>query len=226
MNSDTAVIIPVYNEQGQIGTVLKGLVKSYPLVICVDDGSTDDSATEIVKYGGVLVQHPINLGQGAALQTGIEYALKLIKVKYFVTFDADGQHQVSDIAKMRTLLIKKHADIVLGSRFLGEVVSLPRRKKIVLKAGVKFTNIMTGLKVTDTHNGLRVFNRRVAKSLNLEMYDFSHASEILDKISKYKYKYVEAPVTIKYTDYSKRKGQSTSNAVNIGLDVIINRFSK
>ena len=226
MNEDTYIIIPAYNEGSAVRPVIKQVQAFYSHIVCIDDGSKDDTATEIAKTKAHLVRHPINLGQGAALQTGIEFALQDKDAKYFVTFDSDGQHSLDDVAHMLEVIKKENLDIVLGSRFLGKTENITATKKVILKLAILFTNRTSGLKLTDTHNGLRVFNRATAEKLNIANPDFSHASEIIDKIAAFKLRYKEVPVTIKYTDYSKQKGQSIFNAVNMGLDLLFDRFTK
>ena len=226
MSNRIAVIIPVYNESKVIHEVIEGVLKTYKNVICVDDGSVDNSVEEILNTDATLVKHPINLGQGAALQTGIEYALLDPEVEYFVTYDADGQHSLSDVKEMIKIIKKENYDIILGSRFLGKAENISWFKKNILKTAVLFSNKTSGIKLTDAHNGLRVFNRKVASTLKLTMPDFSHASEIIDRISQNKYTYKEVPVTIIYTDYSRSKGQSIMNAVNIGFDMLLKKLIK
>lgn len=218
-------IIPVYNESRVIYDVLSNVLSKYRYVVCVDDGSTDNSIEEIEKTGAFLLRHPINMGQGAALQTGIEFARQL-PVEYFVTFDADGQHSLGDVKKMLQTIKSNDYDIVLGSRFLGDTIGMKSSKKIVLKLAIGFSNFMSGMKLTDTHNGLRVFNRHVAETMKITMPDMSHASEIIELISENNYKYVESPVTIEYTEYSKSKGQSVFNAINIGFDTLLRKISR
>jgi len=224
-NRDVAIIIPVYNEAKVVKKVIKSVLERYKYVICVDDGSKDSSLLEISKTDAYLVEHPINMGQGAALQTGIEFARQL-PVDYFVTFDSDGQHRIQDVKPMLKEIENGEYDIILGSRFLGETVGLKNSKRIILKMAIKFSNITSGLKLTDTHNGLRLFNRKVAEEIQITLPDMAHASEILEIITKKKYKYKEVPVTIEYTDYSKSKGQSIINAVNIGFDTLLRKISK
>lgn len=225
MNKNTAVIIPVYNEGQVVGSVVESVLKQFKYVVCVNDGSSDESASEIEKTKAYLVDHPINMGQGAALQTGIEFARQL-PVKYFVTFDADGQHRLRDVLAMLARIETGKYDIVLGSRFLGSAVGITKRKERILKLAIKFSNVTSGIKLTDTHNGLRVFNRKVADTMQITMPDMTHASEILEIISKQKYRYVEIPVMIEYTDYSRAKGQSLINAVNISFDTLLRKISK
>lgn len=222
--NDVAIIIPAYNEGEAIEATIATIPSQYGAVICIDDGSKDNTAASISKTHAKLVQHPINLGQGAALQTGIDFALLDPKVKYFVTYDADGQHQMEDVEKMLKFIRSHDVDIVLGSRFLGKAENIGALKTLILKLAVRFSNASTGVKLTDTHNGLRVFNRKVAEGLQLQMADFAHASEIIDRIAQKKYTYKELPVTIIYTDYSRSKGQSIINAVNIGFDILLGKL--
>lgn len=225
LSRKVAIIIPVYNEDQVIEDVVKKVKKHFSYVICVDDGSKDDSSSKICAADGILIRHPINMGQGAALQTGIEFA-KELPVSYFVTFDADGQHRIEDVATMLKEIEKGKQDILLGSRFLGQAISMRNSKKILLKVAVFFTRITTGLKLTDTHNGLRVFNRKVAEEIQITMPDMAHASEILEIVAEKKYRYKEVPITIEYTDYSVAKGQGAINAINIGLDVLLRKVTK
>lgn len=221
---DVAIIIPAYNEGTAIAETINSIPKKFRHIICIDDGSKDDTAQQIRSTRAQLVSHPINLGQGAALQTGIDFGLLSDNIKYFVTYDADGQHRMEDVETMLQYIRNHPVDIVLGSRFLGKAENISTLKKLILKAAIKFSNLSSGVKLTDTHNGLRVFNRKVAEGLKLQMADFAHASEIIDRIGEKKYSYKELPVTIIYTDYSRSKGQSVINAVNIGFDVLIGRL--
>ncbi len=226
MNKSAWVIIPVYNEAEVIGSVVDGLKKQFKNIVCVDDGSSDGSADLILKNGAELVVHTRNQGQGAALRTGVQYALQK-GAQYFITFDADGQHRVEDAVKMLKYLKKNDVDIVLGSRFLGaQAEGLPVTKRVVLKAAIVFSNVTTGLKLTDTHNGLRVFNRNVASKLKLTCSGMAHASEIIYRVAENKFIYAELPVTIKYSRYSKAKGQSIFNAFNIVKEIVVYRLQK
>jgi len=226
MNENTAIIIPVYNEGSVITETLKEIPQDKYLIICVNDGSKDNTLTQLEKTSALIINHPINMGQGAALQTGIEYALQFPEIKYFVTYDADGQHSMQDVEDMLRIIKKNKVDIVVGSRFLGEAINITAMKKILLKLAIKFTNVFSGVNLTDTHNGLRVFNRKFAENVNIRMPGMAHASEIIDKMGKGNWRYVEVPVTIRYSDYSKAKGQSMLNSVNILMDVLISRARK
>ena len=170
--------------------------------------------------GAVVVTHPINLGQGAALQTGIEYALRQPETRYLVTFDSDGQHGAEDAAAMVDLLRADAADVVFGSRFLDGRTEPGLLKKLVLKVAITFSNATTGVRLTDTHNGLRAFNRAAAAALSIKQNRMAHASEIIEQVGKTGFRYVEHPVHILYTDYSRKKGQSLLNSVNILTELL------
>lgn len=217
---DTWLVIPLYNEGSVIGDVVRGALPTFPHIVCVDDGSSDDSIEQARAAGALVLRHAVNLGQGAALQTGIEYVREQPGANYLVTFDADGQHQVSDALAMVDLARSENVAIVFGSRFLDERTKPGLVKRVVLRAAVWFTNATTGLKLSDAHNGLRVLRRDAASAVNLQQDRMAHASEIVDQLAKSGLPWREAPVHVLYTDYSKGKGQSVWNSVNILVDLI------
>ena len=214
------MVVPLYNEAEVIGDVVRDVRTVFPNVVCVDDGSRDDSADTAEAAGAVVVRHPVNLGQGAALQTGLEYALIDPDTSYVVTFDADGQHRVEDAVEMVDRLRADEADIVFGSRFLDGRTAPGALKKLVLKSAVAYTNLTTGVHLTDAHNGLRALNRAVAEHLDLRQNRMAHASEIVSQVGRGGFRYVEHPVHILYTDYSRSKGQSLLNSVNILAEML------
>jgi glycosyltransferase involved in cell wall biosynthesis len=220
MNDDTWLVIPLYNEEQVIGDVVAGALEKFSNIVCVDDGSRDDSGDVAQAAGAVVVRHPINLGQGAALQTGLSYALSDPGMKYVITFDADGQHQVSDAEAMLEILRADEVDVVFGSRFLDSNTRPPALKRALLKAAIAYSNASTKVRLTDTHNGLRALNRKAVATLDIRQNRMAHASEIIDQIGKAKLRYVEQPVHILYTDYSRAKGQSLLNSVNILAELI------
>jgi polyprenyl-phospho-N-acetylgalactosaminyl synthase len=217
------VVIPAYNEATVIAHVVREVTHAgYPAIV-VDDGSSDTTADQAQAAGATVIRHPFNLGQGAALQTGIEYALTQM-AKCIVTFDADGQHRVSDIARLTEALARERADFALGSRFLGQAPELPPLRRLLLQAATLFTTSTTGLKLTDTHNGLRAMTRRGAAAIRLRQNRMAHASEFLSQIAASGLCYVEQPVTIDYTAYSLAKGQTVGDAVLIVLDLFAHRL--
>ncbi|MGH3802160.1 MAG: glycosyltransferase family 2 protein [Pseudonocardiaceae bacterium] len=224
-NDDTWVIIPVYNEVNVIAQVVADLHATFRNIVCVDDGSTDGSAAQIATTAAHLVRHPINLGQGAALQTGLCYALARPGGRFFVTFDADGQHRVADAAGMVDTARSGLADVVLGSRFLGphdhRRPRVPLLKRVVLRLVVALSPAARRMHLTDAHNGLRVFNRAVAAQLRIRMNGMAHASEIVSLLARSSWTVRELPVTIRYTEYSQSKGQSVINGINILFDLAV-----
>ncbi|HGS5204180.1 TPA: glycosyltransferase family 2 protein [Vibrio cholerae] len=220
------VLIAAYNEASVISDVIKDvLLNVTDNVLVVNDGSSDNTA-EIAKAAGAqVISHCDNLGQGAALQTGFSY-LKGIDFDYVVTFDADGQHMYEDIFVMVEALEKEQADIALGSRFLGRVENISKKKLLTLKAAIAFTNATSGVTLTDSHNGLRLLTARAVNEISITQRGMAHASEIIDEICNNNLKWCEVPVTIKYTEYSVSKGQRISNSISIVLDLLINRLYK
>jgi glycosyltransferase involved in cell wall biosynthesis len=220
-----AIVIAAYNEGRALADVVAGLRQRYPTVVVVDDGSSDETSQVALVAGAHVLRHPINLGQGAALQTGMAYALRLGS-EYIVTFDADGQHDAAEIPTLLAPLVRRRADVALGSRFLGKTVNMPRAKGFTLWLAVRFTRLTTGLRVTDTHNGFRAFTREAASKLHIRQDRMAHASEILDQISSLALRYEEVPVTITYTAYSIAKGQRIINSVGILKDQFMGRLAK
>ncbi|GAA3717546.1 glycosyltransferase family 2 protein [Terrabacter ginsenosidimutans] len=224
-NEDVWLVVPLYNEAAVIADVVREARAVFPNIVCVDDGSRDASADLAEQAGAAVVRHPVNLGQGAALQTGFEYALGDPTMRYVVTYDADGQHQIRDVEVMLDRIREGDVRVVFGSRFLDERTEASAGKRLVLRAAVAYTNATTGTRLTDAHNGLRVLHRDVVEQLDITQNRMAHASEIVAQIGSMRFDgakvaYAEEPVHILYTDYSKAKGQSLWNAVNILAELI------
>lgn len=194
-------------------------------MVCVDDGSADGTGAAAHRAGAYVVTHPVNLGQGAAIQTGVEYARSRPGARLFATFDADGQHQVADLVRMIERLDADNLDIVIGTRFGSPeaTAAVPPLKRLVLRAAVRLNPRLRRLGLSDAHNGLRVFNRRVADALNLVLNGMSHAGEFIAVIAENHWRVGEEPVEVLYTDYAKSKGQPLLNGVNIIFDGLLRR---
>ena len=218
---DAWLVIPLFNEVTVISEVIGQARATFPHIVCVDDASTDGSGDAARRAGAVVVTHPFNLGQGAALQTGISYVLRHTTGEYAVTFDADGQHRVEDAVAMVTRAREEDLAIVFGSRFLDRRTSPGLLRRIILKGAVWITNQQTGLRLTDAHNGLRVIRRDALRSVDLEQNRMAHATEIVLQLSRTDLPWAEHPVHIVYTDYSRSKGQSLMNSINILIDTIV-----
>jgi glycosyltransferase involved in cell wall biosynthesis len=219
------VVIAAFNENEAIRQVVTDLIALEYQVVVVDDGSTQPLLDVLFGLPIHVLRHPINRGQGAALQTGLSYALQR-GASVMVTFDADGQHQSADIPQLVAPIVAGEVDAVLGSRFLegGKAVNISASKRLVLKAAIAFTRMTTGLAVTDTHNGLRALSRKAAASIKITQDGMAHASQILHEIATKHIRFTELPVTIVYTDYSVKKGQRLSNAFNILWDTFSEFF--
>jgi polyprenyl-phospho-N-acetylgalactosaminyl synthase len=214
----TWVVIPAYNEAEALTAVIADVQRTGYRVVCIDDGSTDATASVARRAGCELVIHPFNLGQGAAIQTGIDYALAR-GADYLCTIDADGQHDAADLPRLVAALDEHGADFVLGSRFLGIAVDMPRARRSLLVAATMFTRFTTGLAVTDTHNGVRAMTRRGAQCIRLRQERMAHASEMLVQIRASGLRIAEVPVTVRYSPYSLAKGQRLPSAVRVLADL-------
>ncbi len=225
-SKEVYVIIPAYNEHKSIGKIVDELSTKGYSVIVVDDASSPSLQPLLQNKKLLYARHKVNLGQGAALQTGINLALKR-GAKIIVSFDADGQHEIQDIERLIQHLGKNRLDIVLGSRFMEQQPKhMSHSRKLVLKLA-RFVNfIFTGVLLTDAHNGLRVMTAAAAGRIRISENRMSHATEILSLIKKEKLHYSEQPVTVYYTDYSKSKGQSSWNSFRILFDLLLSKFFK
>lgn len=218
------IVIAAYNEEKSIVNVIHSLKKNgYKDIVVVDDGSKDKTYEICLKEKVHALRHFINRGQGAALKTGIDYAV-LQGADIIVTFDADGQHKADEIKRLKRPIEKGEVEVVLGSRFLDNKTEMPRLKRLTLKGGVLFTRIFSGINLTDTHNGFRAFSRKAAQEIEIVQDRMAHASEIIDEIAQKKIKFKEVPVTIIYSDYSKAKGQSIFNSIKIALRLLFSKL--
>ena len=216
------VVIAAYNEGERLAATLRGLLPVCGNVVVVDDGSRDDTAAVAAMFPVWVLRHPINRGQGAALQTGLAFALDR-GAEVLATFDADNQHDADDLAAVVAPVLAGTADVALGSRFLGRTENLPASRRLVLKAGVLFTRVVSRIAVTDTHNGFRAFSAAAARRVRITQDRMAHASEILDEIRVQGLRFVEVPVTIRYSAATLAKGQSSWNAVRVVWQFLIGK---
>jgi len=205
--------IPAYNEEKSIGAVISEVKKYVDQVVVVDDGSADKTFRAAAGAGADVLKHPINRGQGAALKTGIDYALNQ-GAEVIVHFDADGQQEPAEIRPMVSHLLNNNFDIVIGSRFLDKK---PQNIPLIRKTGLKLAILVewfhSGLKLSDAHNGFRAMTRQAAQKIQLTFDGDSHASEIIGELARNKLNYAEFPVTVKYTKDSLNKDYHKSDPV-------------
>lgn len=225
MSRSTFIVIPTYNEEGAIRSTLEALMDHDYAFVVVDDGSKDQTWKIVNTYPVFALRHPINLGQGAALQTGMTFALQQ-GAEILVHFDADGQHQAGDIPTLLEPLLNGEADVVLGSRFLRkeDIRAIPPLKRLLLRGAVLVNGILTGVWLSDAHNGFRAFSRDAAQAIRLRENGFAHATEILNEIKRNRLRFVERPTHVSYSDYAITKGQSVWNSVNILIDLLLRKI--
>lgn len=227
LSGDVWVVMPCFDEAGVLGSVLADLVPFGYSVVVVDDGSAVPAAIDVTHPNVRVVRHCVNLGQGAALQTGFDFALEH-GAAFLVTFDSDGQHLASEIASLVEPLRNGTADVALGTRFAmgGSAVDISRKRATVLKLATMLSRRTTGLNITDTHNGFRAFTRAAASRMRITQNRMAHASQILEEVAHQGFRYVEVPVTIRYTEYSVKKGQKLANGFNILWESMTEIFSR
>lgn len=217
-------VIPAYNEGTRISRSALDAAQFVDHVVVVDDCSQDETGEAALKSGAYLLRHEVNRGQGAALQTGTDFAVQQLRADVIVHFDADGQMQGRDIPMMIEPITNGEAEVVLGSRFLDRSSNMPFARRLTLKAALLFTWMVSHIRVTDTHNGFRAISRRAAEDIQITLDRMAHASEILDLISRKKLRYVERPVLITYTNESLEKGQSFFSGFAVLKDFFKSKF--
>lgn len=219
------ILIPSFNEGRVICSTIAPLCKIGYTIVVIDDCSTDDTEKVLKGLPVVYLKHQVNLGQGAAIQTGIDYAL-ISKAVYVVTFDADGQHNFEEIPFLLQPILQGKVDITMGSRFKRkqDIAEIPNFRKIILRIAILVNGILTGMWLTDAHNGFRVMNRYALSKIKLKENKMAHATEILSQVKYNNLRFSEVPVKIIYTDYSKIKGQSSMNSINILIDLLLKKI--
>lgn len=219
------IVVPAYNEGQRLLRVLDDLARTPHAVVVVDDGSRDDTF-EVARGRGVYaLRHTINRGQGAALQTGISFALRE-GADFIVTFDADGQHLASELDQLLAPVAAGQCDVALGNRFLSGTSNVPAMRKVVLHLARLFTFLTTGIRVGDCHNGYRVLSRGAASAIYLKQDRMAHASEIYDQILRAKLRFLEVPVTIRYSDETLAKGQRLSNSLSVLFQYLFGKITQ
>lgn len=217
------MVIAAYNEGTRLHRVLTRVRTLNHNVVVVDDGSSDNTRDVALQHDVWVLRHSVNRGQGAALQTGIDFALAQ-GAEIIVTFDADGQHCAEEVAALIEPIRSGQVDVALGSRFRGKAIGIRRSRWLVLKLGVLFTRLVSGIRVTDTHNGFRALSRHAAQRIRISQDRMAHASEILDRIRQENLTFCEVPVTIRYSQETMQKGQSSWNALKIASQLLLGRL--
>lgn len=215
------LIVPSFNEAGMLRKTIVDLQQHNFPVVVVDDGSTDGTQESVRDLDIHYLRHEVNLGQGAALQTGFEYALRQ-GARCLVTFDADGQHDHSDIEKLIVALEQSGAGIVFGSRFLvGSDSQVPLMRKLILKVARFLNYLASGILLSDANNGFRALTADAAGKIVITENRSTHSAQIQTLVKKNNIKYIEVPVNVKYTEYSRSKGISNIRSIRILYELIL-----
>jgi len=217
-------IIPAYNEEKNILKVVDACLKEIDKIVVVDDASTDKTVVilrnNISSEKLIILNHLTNRGQGAALQTGNEYALAN-KAQIIVHFDADGQFLAKEIKDIIKPIKEDGADIVFGSRFLEKKSKIPWfKEKIILPLAKLINKIFAKNKLTDPQSGFRAMTAKTAQKIKIKQDRMAHCSEILKKISNPNIKVKEVPITVIYNDF----GQTFSGGIKIVKDLILGKL--
>ncbi len=220
------ILVPVFNEEKKIKSVVSELQKVFKNIIVVNDGSSDASQEILESLDVTVLNHSINLGQGAAISTGFKYIQDLNNAEAVVTFDADGQHSIEDAKAFAKEIILCDEEIIFGSRFIRNKANIPFIKKIVLSIVVMFTNRLSRINLSDAHNGLKAIKKDSLKKIDITIDGFGFESQIIHQVSKKNITYKEMPTNTIYTSYSKNKGQKLINGLIILEDLFKSRGSK
>lgn len=217
-------VIPAYYEEKNIAKVIQKVLDYVDFLVVIDDGSKDQTYNEAIKIKSEklkVLRHPINLGQGASLQTGNEYAIQQ-GADIIIHFDADGQFLAEEIKKVINPIIEENADIVFGSRFLEIKSDIPRFKKNIIMPMAKIFNyVFFGIKTSDPQSGFRAMKAEIAKKIKIENNRMAHCTEILAKAHKHKLKIKEVSITVLYEEF----GQKFSGGLKIIKDLIFKKIS-
>ncbi|MFA5753788.1 MAG: glycosyltransferase family 2 protein [Patescibacteria group bacterium] len=217
-----ACVIPAYNEAKNIVRVVDSVRPFVDEIIIVDDCSSDETVVCARTTGALVLQHPINRGQGAALETGNTLALAR-GADIIIHFDGDGQFLAAEIKDMVEPIISGRADIVFGSRFLGKKTNFPAFKRYIIYPLAKiFTRFLLGVKLSDPQNGFRAFSRQAAELIRIENRGMAHASEIQTKAFRNGLRVAEVPITVIYHHF----GQRLSGGFKIVRDLLISKIIK
>lgn len=210
-------VIPAWNEEEKIKSVVDDVIKLVDRVVVVDDGSIDKTAEVLSGSGAVVLRHVINRGQGAALRTGNEYSL-LNGADVVVHFDADGQFLSSEIKDVIGPLLNNECDIVFGSRFLGKKSKLPFMKEFVIMPIAHLVNkVILGRTLSDPQAGFRAMNREALQKIIISQRGMAHCSEIIYKAFKSGLRIKEVPITVIYDEF----GQSFGGGVRVIKDLLL-----
>ncbi len=211
--SGVVVIIPAFNEERNVGSVVLRLRQLFDTVIVVDDGSHDATEEVARLAGAAVVSHPKNRGYGAAIKSGLAAAQDL-SPRAVVLMDADGQHRYEDVRDLVRPILDDEADVAVGSRFADSRTRVPRMRRVAQHGLTWLSNVASGVKLTDSQSGMRAFGPRALRALLLSSTSMAAASEMQFLAGDAQLRVCEVPIEIRYFGEVKR------NPVGHGLDVL------
>ncbi len=220
-------VMPAFREENRIGAAILGIKPLVDQVIVVDDGSGDKTPERAREAGAIVLRHALNRGQGAALRTGTEAAL-MLGADIVLHVDADGQHDPASIPHLLAPIREGKADVVFGSRFLGETSEgMPLGRRALLLAAKRFNSFVLGVprRVTDPQSGLRAMTATAAKRIAFRQERMAHCSEILRLVTRSDLRWMEVPTRIRYTQETLAKGQKPLDAFKIAWELLVGAFS-
>ena len=226
MFDNVYILIPVFNEERKIKSVISELLPSFKNIVAVNDGSTDSTQEILESLDVVILRHSINLGAGAAISTGFRFIQNQKNAQAVVTFDADGQHSVEDAKAFAREILLCEEEVIFGSRFIKSKLNIPTIKRIVLSVVVFFTNLLSKVNLSDAHNGLKAIKKTALKKIDINIDQYGYESQIINEVSRKGITYKEMPTNTIYTEYSKNKGQKLNNGLIILEDLFKSRSKK
>lgn len=205
-NHKVIAVIPAYNEEKNIAKVVKEVKNYVDRVVVVDDGSKDKTSFLSQSQGAEVIRHLINRGQGAALETGNQYALKK-GADIIVHFDADGQFLAKEIQEIVEPIKRNEADVVFGSRFLKKKSKIPWFKERVIIPLARLVNkLFFHISLTDPQSGFRALSSKAAREIKIENDGMAHCSEIMGKAFTNNFRVKEVSTTVIYHNFGQNLG--------------------
>ena len=226
MFDNVYILIPIFNEEKKIKSVISELLPSFKNIVAVNDGSTDSTQEILESLDVLILRHSINLGAGAAISTGFRFIQNQKNAQAVVTFDADGQHSVEDAKAFAREILLCEEEVIFGSRFIKSKSNIPTIKRIVLSVVVFFTNLLSKVNLSDAHNGLKAIKKTALKKIDINIDQYGYESQIINEVSRKGITYKEMPTNTIYTEYSKNKGQKLNNGLIILEDLFKSRSKK
>jgi len=215
-------VIPAFNEEERVADVVRNVLPHVSKVIVADDGSTDRTAEVARQAGAQVVSHLENCGAGAATMTGIKTARRL-NPDVVITLDADGQHNPDDIPALIRPIEERHVDAVFANRF-GQRNRIPMIRRIFNGLGNIVTFCVTGKWMADSQCGFKAFGPRAIEQLDIRMSGFEFCTEIVREAAQHRWRIVQVPTKVLYSEYTLAKGQSFANGVKTALKILLRSF--